>query len=64
MSDSYLVKAYDNGEASIIGIFDKLYKREPRRNGCCCTMSVVADGIDEAKEKAKMIAKMKEGEIT
>lgn len=65
MSDSYLVHVYESGEVHILGIFNKRYKREPRWNGGCCTMTVTAESINEAVEAARIKASfrlVKEGE--
>ena len=60
MSNSYLVSVYSRDEANVIGVFDKRFKREPRRDRGCCTLTVIAESIEDALEKAKLVVKGEE----
>ena len=63
MSDSYYVSAYTDGHVSVLGIFDKRFKREPKWDGGCCTMTVTAESIEDAMQKAReqIGVRLKEG---
>lgn len=62
MSDSYLATVYSDGDVSLLGVFDERYHREPRWKNGCCTMSVEADSIEEAMDKARATVGVRKGE--
>lgn len=57
MSNSYLVTVYDEENANVIGIFSKDFKRKPKWINGCCTLTVIAESINEAVETAKKVVK-------